>query len=239
MIAQLDRDIFGDLLSRKEPAGTRRYYHFDGLGSTTALSDAGGAAVATLLYDAWGNQRAASGDTVSNYRFTGAELDSASGLYHMGARFYDPSVGRWLLEDPHQDRHYEPLGLNFYAYVVNNPILLTDLDGNEETCMSPTAVYTSGDGGECGGGGGGSGGGGSGKSRRRKPSTPGVPSTRSLAETTQRAWGGTVKEARGQGWTWTGERNGRTVTIRFMDRGEAGRNRTLRSRSEPPAPMER
>ena len=52
MVAQLDRDIFGNLLSRKEPAGTRRYYHFDGLGSTTALSDEGGVAVATLLYDA-------------------------------------------------------------------------------------------------------------------------------------------------------------------------------------------
>ncbi|HEV8353711.1 MAG TPA: hypothetical protein VGR24_05885, partial [bacterium] len=87
MTAQLDRDIFGNLLSRKEPAGTRRYYHFDGLGSTTALSDEAGATVATLLYDAWGNQRAATGATVPNYRFTGAELDSASGLYHMGARF--------------------------------------------------------------------------------------------------------------------------------------------------------
>jgi YD repeat-containing protein len=49
MTAQLDRDIFGNLLSRKEPVGTRRYYHFDGLGSTTALSDEGGATVATLL----------------------------------------------------------------------------------------------------------------------------------------------------------------------------------------------
>jgi RHS repeat-associated protein len=96
MTAQLDRDIFGNLLSRKEPAGTRRYYHFDGLGSTTALSDEGGATVATLLYDAWGNQRAATGSAMPNYRFTGAELDSASGLYHMGARFYDPTIGRWL-----------------------------------------------------------------------------------------------------------------------------------------------
>jgi RHS repeat-associated protein len=114
MTAQLDRDIFGNLLSRKEPAGTRRYYHFDGLGSTTALSDEAGATVATLLYDAWGNQRAASGAAVPNYRFTGAELDSASGLYHMGARFYDPTIGRWLSEDSVQDRPFEPASLNFY-----------------------------------------------------------------------------------------------------------------------------
>jgi RHS repeat-associated protein len=130
MTAQLDRDIFGNLLSRKEPAGTRRYYHFDGLGSTTALSDEGGAAVATLLYDAWGNQRAASGATVPNYRFTGAELDSASGLYHMGARFYDPTIGRWLSEDPLKILF--PLTLNFYVYASGNPIIAIDPSGLTE-----------------------------------------------------------------------------------------------------------
>jgi RHS repeat-associated protein len=129
MTAQLDRDIFGNLLSRKEPAGTRRHYHFDGLGSTTALSDEAGIAASTLLYDAWGNQRAATGATMPNYRFTGAELDSASGLYHMGARFYDPTIGRWLGEDPLQSDHFNPQSLNFYAYAMNSPTGLTDLDG--------------------------------------------------------------------------------------------------------------
>jgi RHS repeat-associated protein len=127
MTAQLDRDIFGNLLSRKEPAGTRRHYHFDGSGSTTALSDEGGLAVATLLYDAWGNQRAASGAAVPNYRFTGAELDAASGLYHMGARFYDPTIGRWLSEDP--VRRNGPMGLNYYMYASNNPLGFIDPTG--------------------------------------------------------------------------------------------------------------
>ena len=131
MKAQLDRDIFGNLLSRKEPAGTRRYYHFDGLGSTTALSDEGGAAVATLLYDAWGNQRAATGAPVPNYRFTGAELDTASGLYHMGARFYDPTIGRWLSEDPAQDKFFRPETLNFYTYANNGPVDYVDVDGED------------------------------------------------------------------------------------------------------------
>jgi RHS repeat-associated protein len=134
MTAQLDRDIFGNLLSRKEPAGTRRYYHFDGLGSTTALLDEGGAAVATLLYDAWGNQRAATGAAVPNYRFTGAELDTASGLYHMGARFYDSTVGRWLGEDPVGDS--TPRSLNRYAYVGNNPLIYTDPTGAcDQKCL--------------------------------------------------------------------------------------------------------
>lgn len=130
MTAQLDRDIFGNLLSRAEP-GSRRYYHTDGLGSTVALTDEAGATAASMLYDAWGNSRATSGTGQGKYRFTGAELDSASGLYHMAARFYDPSIGRWLSEDPVQDKFFEPFTLNFYAYVSNNPALLLDPDGRD------------------------------------------------------------------------------------------------------------
>jgi RHS repeat-associated protein len=126
--AQLDRDIFGNLLSRREASGVRRYYHPDGLGSTNALTDETGNLLASMLYDAWGNVRASSAD-VGKYRFAGAELDTASGLYHMGARFYDPSIGRWLSEDPKQDKVFNPLALNFYAYVNNTPLTLVDPDG--------------------------------------------------------------------------------------------------------------
>ena len=129
MTTQYDRDIFGNLLSRREASGARRYYHFDGLGSTTALTNESGAATSTLLYDAWGNQRAASGSDQGRYRFTGAELDAATGLYHMGARFYDPTLGRWLSEDPVQDEYFRPMTLNFYTYVHSNPLNLTDPTG--------------------------------------------------------------------------------------------------------------
>jgi RHS repeat-associated protein len=128
MTAQLDRDIFGNLLSRKEPT-VRRYYHFDGLGSTTALTNESGTMVATTLYDAWGLQRTSSGSGHGKYRYTGAEMDTASGFYHMGARFYDPSLGRWLSEDPVHGRHFEPTALNFYSYVTNNPMTSTDPTG--------------------------------------------------------------------------------------------------------------
>jgi RHS repeat-associated protein len=128
MTAQLDRDIFGNLLSRREASGARRYYHFDGLGSTTALTNESGAATSTLLYDAWGNQRAATGSDQGRYRFTGAELDTATALYHMGARFYDPAIGRWLSEDPVKDT-FNPAALNFYTYAWSAPTGLVDPTG--------------------------------------------------------------------------------------------------------------
>jgi len=129
MTAQYDRDTFGNLLSRRDSANVRHYFHFDALGSTTALTNASGAVSATMLYDAWGNQRATTGSGHGNYRFTGSERDTTTGLYHMGARFYDPTVGRWLSEDPIQDTHFEPATLNFYAYALNNPALHTDPEG--------------------------------------------------------------------------------------------------------------
>ena len=141
MTAQYDRDIFGNLLSRLE-SGTRRYYHHDGLGSTTAITDTAGNVSATMLYDAWGNVRTNSGSTQGNYRFTGAERDVTTGLYHMGARFYDPTIGRWLSEDPAQDGSFEPSTLNLYAYVNNNPILVTDLTGlAPEPTPGPSPLY--------------------------------------------------------------------------------------------------
>jgi len=127
-IAELDRDIFGNLLSRLDSSGTRLNYHTDGLGSTIALTDTTGNVAASMLYDAWGNVRA-SGADVGKYRFTGAEFDAVTGLYHMGARFYDPSIGRWLSEDPIQNKFFEPFTLNFYAYVNDNPALLVDPRG--------------------------------------------------------------------------------------------------------------
>ncbi len=127
MTAQLDRDIFGNLLSRAEPNGSRRHLHTDGLGSTVVLSDEAGMFAATMFYDAWGQARSTSGTGHGKYRFTGAELDATSGLYHMGARFYDPSIGRWLSEDP--IKAAGPSALNFYAYVSNNPLVYTDPSG--------------------------------------------------------------------------------------------------------------
>ncbi len=125
----MERDIFGNLLARQDWNGTRYYYHHDGLGSTVGLTDANGQVAAQRTYDAWGNRRASSGSAPGNYQFAGAELDPTSGLYHMGARFYDPTIGRWLTEEPKQDEYFNPRALNFYAYTWGAPTGLVDRNG--------------------------------------------------------------------------------------------------------------
>lgn len=48
------------------------------------------------------------------------------GLYYFNARWYDPELGRFITEDPIKD------GLNWYAYVSNNPLNKIDPTGLEE-----------------------------------------------------------------------------------------------------------
>jgi RHS repeat-associated protein len=50
------------------------------------------------------------------------ESDPETGLYYYRARYYDPSVGRFLSEDPMQFQG----GINFYRYTSNNPIIGRD-----------------------------------------------------------------------------------------------------------------
>jgi len=74
----------------------------DGLGTTRATVDANQAVTGTLTTDAFGNPVAQWGSSVNPYRFAGAwgyGDDGDAGLLHVGARYYDPQVGRFLSRD--------------------------------------------------------------------------------------------------------------------------------------------
>jgi len=104
---------------------TTDYYQADGLGSITSLSNSSGADAETYTYDSFGNLTASTGSLTNRYRYTGREFDAETGLYYYRARYYDPSGGRFLSEDPVQFGG----GINFYAYVANSPINFSDLSG--------------------------------------------------------------------------------------------------------------
>jgi len=68
----------------------------------------------------------------NHFKFIGAELDSESGLYHMGARYYSTGLGRFVQPDPlyiEMHRLSDPQSLNLYAYARNNPVTLSDPTG--------------------------------------------------------------------------------------------------------------
>jgi hypothetical protein len=49
-------------------------------------------------------------------------IDADTGLYYLRARYYDPSIGRFLTQDPVP-------AVNLYAYVGNNPVNYVDPSG--------------------------------------------------------------------------------------------------------------
>jgi RHS repeat-associated protein len=106
-------------------SGITSYYEADGLGSVTSLSNSSGALVNTYTYDSFGNLTATTGTIVNPIRYTAREFDSETNLYFDRARYYDPTVGRFMSEDPLQSL----TGPNFYAYVGNSPINFVDPEG--------------------------------------------------------------------------------------------------------------
>ena len=83
--------------SARTPAGSR-YYLTDHLGSVVGLVDATGAQVAAYSYDPYGTTRTATGPAAAAnpHRYTGGYLDTTTGLYKLGARYYDPTLGRFV-----------------------------------------------------------------------------------------------------------------------------------------------
>lgn len=108
-------------------------YHADALGSIVGLTDAGGSIIQSFSYDAFGRKVGESGSLQQLYSYTGREIDRESGDYYYRARYYDPSVGRFVSEDP----LYQGVGVpgeqgkteHLYLYTENNPINYNDPTG--------------------------------------------------------------------------------------------------------------
>ncbi len=103
-------------------SGVSSSYEADGLGSITSLTTAAGTLANTYSYDSFGNVTASSGAVSNRFFFTAREASAKTGLLYYRARYYDPSVGRFLSEDPIN----VSAGIDFYTYAANNPALLLD-----------------------------------------------------------------------------------------------------------------
>ena len=74
----------------------------------------------------------------NNYKVTGKERDSETGMDYFGARHYSSAVGRFMVPDwaakptsvPYAD-FGDPQSLNLYGYVRNDPISRADADGHD------------------------------------------------------------------------------------------------------------
>ncbi|MHB9033815.1 MAG: RHS repeat-associated core domain-containing protein [Anaerolineae bacterium] len=85
------------------------------------------AAGGTQLYDPYGATRY--GGAGVAYQYTGQRNESSLDIYYYGARWYDPSIGRFMQADTIVPNPSNPQSLNRYSYVLNNPLKYTDPTG--------------------------------------------------------------------------------------------------------------
>jgi len=119
------------------------FFHPDPLGSSNLITDLDGAVLEITEYYPYGRPRYEERDEFdSEYKFTGKELDSVSGLMYFEARYYDAVTARFMNEDPilsdvealMKDDDTEPLitkpqKLNGHSYCMDNPIIFVDPKG--------------------------------------------------------------------------------------------------------------
>jgi RHS repeat-associated protein len=112
--------------------GTVDYYHADHLGSSSLVTTSTGLVEETLAYYAFGATRLNTGTANVPYKYTDQELDSSTGLYFYGARYYDATLGRFMSPDSGVPYPNDPQSFNRYSYTRNNPMNRVDPSGNDD-----------------------------------------------------------------------------------------------------------
>lgn len=112
-------------------AETITYYYTSPQGTVLAKADASGTIISSADYRPYGTQ--ALGTPEQGPGYTGHVNDVDSGLIYMQARYYDPSVGRFLSVDPVDPKLGDIYNFNRQAYANNNPSSRMDPDG-KVTC---------------------------------------------------------------------------------------------------------
>jgi RHS repeat-associated protein len=141
---------------RNVSSGNIFYYFADHLGTSRVILQA---SQTIPCYDAdfypFGGERVVTNTCTQNYKFTGKERDSESGLDNFEARYYASSLGRFVQPDeftggpldlfgqqdppgplPYADI-WNPQSLNKYSHTYNNPLRYVDRNGHcvEDLCI--------------------------------------------------------------------------------------------------------
>jgi RHS repeat-associated protein len=118
----------GSQLVAQNTGSTLKFAIQDNLGSTSTMTSSAGTLDSTVSYYPFGSVQSGSVNTVK--QFTGQILDS-TGLYYYNARYYDPSIGRFISPDSLVSEPFNPQDLNRYSYCSNNPLVSTDPSGHD------------------------------------------------------------------------------------------------------------
>ncbi|WP_117211544.1 RHS repeat-associated core domain-containing protein [Allorhizocola rhizosphaerae] len=96
--------------------------------TTQVAIDASSLEVSKRRFDPFGAPRGTESAFPGEKSFVGGTRDDSTGLTHLGAREYDPAIGRFISPDPIMVPT-DPQQLNAYAYANNNPVTFSDPSG--------------------------------------------------------------------------------------------------------------
>lgn len=121
-------------------------FHTDPAGSPLLATDNAGKVLWTENYAPFGDRYVKAKTGTNTQFFHGKEQDSSTGLQYFGARWYDPSIGRFMGVDPAgldaEDKGDSGLvhEFNRYAFSANNPYKYTDPDGRNSTGITQNGL---------------------------------------------------------------------------------------------------
>lgn len=117
----------GALISQQLGGGpiSSRYYLTDRQNSVIALLDStgSGSAVANYYYSPYGETTATGASSNNPFRYVSGYQDTITGLYKLGIRYYDPTLGRFTQQDPTGQE------FNGYSYARGAPCTVSDPTG--------------------------------------------------------------------------------------------------------------
>lgn len=125
-------DVYGLSLIASAPFSTNTkptYYNYDGLGSVRNVTNSSGAVLSTISYDAFGAVQQSTGSK-PEFQFDGQQMDAQDGLLNLRSRYYDPTLGRFIMRDSDLGSLTQPTTMNRYVYAGNDPVNQADPAGN-------------------------------------------------------------------------------------------------------------
>ena len=121
----------------------KTYYVTDMHGNVVQLLDESGNVTKTYEYDSFGNEVKPEKKDENPYRYCGEYYDKETEEVYLRARYYEPSVGRFITRDTYTGESDEPLSLHLYTYCANDGVNMVDPSG---MYFITTYVYKDGNG---------------------------------------------------------------------------------------------
>jgi RHS repeat-associated protein len=120
------------IAQRGSPATKLTWMHNDAAGTPMLATEGNGNILWKEAYSPYG-ARLKKQTYAANYKlfFAGKSAEGTTGLSYFGARYYDPTIGRFFAVDPVDFKSDNPHSFNRYAYGNNNPNKFIDPDGRQ------------------------------------------------------------------------------------------------------------